>query len=114
MFSAFLLPPYPQCAEATVMVNTGEGVKGTDYNFEPVKKYVILSDLQRQDPCIFEDKTNPVTGEKCTEGFTTYAKQAPPTKAVIPADPMVRLYFILVSLFGAYIVYKVLVRERCK
>jgi hypothetical protein len=116
MFSAFLLPPYPQCAEVDVQVNTGAGVKGgTDYNFESVKRYVILSDIDRQDPCIFTSKENPVSGEKCKEGFANFKdlhKHHAPSKAIIPKDPSVRLYLLLISLLGSYLLFKMLFRSK--
>jgi len=114
MFSAFLLPPYPQCAEVDVQVNTGEGVSGgVDYNFESVKRHVILSDIQKQDPCIFTDKVNPVTKERCKEGFKNLTEtQQPPTKAIIPNDPSVRIYLILLSLLGSYLLFKMLFRPK--
>lgn len=116
MFSAFLLPPYPQCAEVDLQVNTGDGVQGgVDYNFESVKRYVILPEINKLDPCVFTNKTNPISGEKCKESFANLSdlrKHQPPTKAVVPRDPAVRLYMLLVSLLGVYLLFRLLSRPR--
>lgn len=120
MFSAFLLPPYPQCADVTIDVNTGDGVKGgVDYNFEPISRHVILSEIAKLDPCIFSSKdgkrVNPVTKGVCKEGFTNINEayyRASPMKAIVPKDPSVRIYILLVSLFASYILFKLLFKRK--
>ena len=120
MFSAFLLPPYPQCADVSIDVNTGDGVSGgVGYNFESVSRHVILSGMAKLDPCIFTSKdgkrVNPVTKGVCKEGFANLSDayhKRPPQKAVVPKDPSVRIYILLVSLFASYILFKLLFRQK--
>lgn len=120
MFSAFLLPPYPQCADVAIDVNTGDGVSGgVDYNFESVSRHVILSEIAKLDPCIFTSKdgkrVNPVTNAVCKEGFANLSDayhRLPPQKAVVPKDPSVRIYILLVSLFASYILFKLLFKQK--
>ena len=120
MFSAFLLPPYPQCADVSIDVNTGDGVSGgVDYNFESVSRHVILSEIAKLDPCIFTSKdgkrVNPVTKGVCKEGFANLSDayhKRPPQKAVVPKDPLVRIYILLVSLFASYMLFKLLFRQK--
>jgi hypothetical protein len=114
MFSAFLLPPHPQCAEVAIDVNAGDGIAsghgGVDLNFESVKRHVILSDIHKQDPCIFTAKVNPVSKEKCQEGFSNLSKQ--PMRTIVPDNPSVKLYMFLVSLLGSYLVFKLLFKTK--
>lgn len=120
MFSAFLLPPYPQCADVAIDVNTGDGVKGgVDYNFESVSRHVILSEIAKLDPCIFSSnggkRVNPVTKEVCQEGFANMNDayiRSPPIKAVVPKDTSVRIYILLVSLFASYLLFKLIFKQK--
>ena len=64
MFQAFLAGTTPECQEITM--------ETIDiYNNKSVEThYVTLVDIKNMDPCIFSNKTNPITKEKCKETFT--------------------------------------------
>ena len=66
------------------------------------------------DPCVFSDKTNPVTKTKCRETFTNL-KQTGETECYtcykIPKDPITQVYFASVGLLGILIFYKLLLKN---
>ena len=68
MFQAFLAGTTPECQEITM--------ETIDiYNNKSVEThYVTLVDIKNMDPCIFSNKTNPITKEKCKETFTDMNK----------------------------------------
>jgi len=58
---------------------------------------------------------NPVTKGVCKEGFTNINEayyRASPMKAIVPKDPSVRIYILLVSLFASYILFKLLFKRK--
>jgi hypothetical protein len=57
-------------------------------------KYVMQADIADYSPCLFKNKKNPVSGEKCTEGMQ------------MPRDPVVSVYFFGVGALAAYIVFR--------
>jgi hypothetical protein len=133
IIAGFMIPPFPDCIETSITTVTGKGQDA----YKPVtqKAYVITSEAQNIHACAFSDFRNPLTGETCPaserwhEGFSgmqedkkkkrreTMApiKRPDPTKVperiIMPKDPAVKLYMILVSLLGSYILYRMLFRK---
>jgi hypothetical protein len=71
-------------------------------NAETVEeKYVNESDIKEYNPCWFYNRTNPVTGQPCREGMSTYT---------IPDDKMIKVYAASIYLLGAYLLFR-LVRK---
>jgi len=64
-------------------------------------KYVLDSDLEGLNPCLFQSKRNPVTGANCQEGF-----EDQPLKIQVPNDPIFQIYMAGVGLLGAYLIYR--------
>jgi hypothetical protein len=66
------------------------------------------------DPCVFNNKTNPVTKSKCRETFTNLNQTNNNecyTCYKIPKDPITQVYFASVGLLGVYIFYKLLLKN---
>jgi len=58
------------------------------------------------DPCIFPNRKNPVTGDKCRETFKTGV-----TANASPAmsdDPIDQAYFASLAGLGVYILYRIM------
>lgn len=102
MFQSFLAGSKPDCQEVTMETIDIYNNRSTESNF------VTLVDIRNMDPCIFSDRTNPLTGIKCKETFSnieniTYFK--------IPDDPLIKIYFASLGVFGIYILYRLMVKK---
>jgi hypothetical protein len=69
--------------------------------------FVTLVDIQNMDPCIFTNKTNPITKNKCREAFTTSADMSPK----LPDDAMDQIYFASLAGVVIYILYKLMLKN---
>ena len=97
---AFLSGSNPPCQEITMQTIDINNNKSSESH------YVTLADIQNMDPCIFSDKKNPVTGDKCRETFKTgVATDASP---VMSDDPIDQLYFATLAVLGVYILYRIM------
>ena len=107
MFQAFLSGSKPDCQELKMETIDIYNNKSTESHF------VTLIDIQNMDPCIFSDKTNPVTTEKCRETFTNLNQTSDQcyTCYKIPNDPISRIYFASVGALGVYILYGIMVKN---
>ena len=95
---AFLSGSNPPCQQITMETITSDNIRSSETN------YVTLADITNMDPCTFSNKKNPVSGEKCKEGFEI--KSQP--EVVIPDDPLVQLYFASLSVVGLFILYRLM------
>jgi hypothetical protein len=68
-------------------------------------RYVLNSDLNDLNPCLFQNRRNPVTGAKCREGFENREL------AQVPNDPIFQVYMAGVGLLGAYLLYRSLAKN---
>ena len=133
IITGFLIPAFPDCIEASVTTVTGKGQ--TAYKPVTQKAFVITSEAQNISPCAFSNFENPLTGETCPaseqwrEGFsgmqdskkrrrrepmTTLKGSAlykTPERIIMPKDRAVKLYMILVSLLGSYLLYRLLFKK---
>ena len=115
IMTSFLLPGYPDCIETRINSVTGKGANA--YRLVPQTGFIITSEAQSLNPCIFTDNINPLTGERCpggeVEGFSNInsKKFNEPKKIVMPNDKAVKLYMILISLLGSYLLYKLLFKK---
>jgi hypothetical protein len=57
------------------------------------------------DPCIFPDKTNPITKNSCRETFTNLINLKSPD------DNISKLYFASLGLLATYILYKIMLKN---
>jgi hypothetical protein len=107
MFQAFFTGSKPDCQEINMETIDIYNNKSTESH------YVTLIDIKNMNPCLFSDKQNPVTGEKCTEKFTNLNQNNDDYPALfkIPEDSFSQLYFASVGLLGVYILYGVMVKN---
>jgi hypothetical protein len=65
------------------------------------------------DPCSFQDKTNPLTKQKCKESFSNINSEQLSGECVMPKIPddfVAQAYFASVGLFGIYLMYRYMVK----
>jgi hypothetical protein len=102
MFGAFLAGSKPDCQEITMETIDIYNNKSTESHF------VTLVDIQNMDPCIFPDKTNPITKDNCRETFSNLSTTAS-NKTF--KDPLTQIYFASLGLLATYILYKIMVKN---
>jgi hypothetical protein len=103
MFQAFLSGSKPDCQEITMETIDVYNNKSTESHF------VTLVDIKNMDPCIFPDKTNPITKDKCRETFSNL--QNPVKTFKIPDDSLSQIYFGSLGILATYILYKIMVKN---
>lgn len=62
-------------------------------------RYVLNGEIESLNPCLFQNRRNPVTGAGCREGFETAQLQ-------VPNDPVFQIYMAGVGLLGAYLLFR--------
>ena len=108
MFQAFLSGSKPDCQELKMETIDIYNNKSTETHF------VTLIDIKNMDPCVFSDKTNPITKTKCRETFTNLNETNNYdnyTFYKIPSDPVSQIYFASLGFLGIYILYGILVKN---
>ena len=100
MFQAFLSGSKPDCQEITMETIDIHNNKSTESHF------VTLVDIQNMDPCIFPDKTNPITNQNCRETFSNLINTSKTNK-----DTLSQIYFGSLGLLATYILYKIMVKN---
>jgi hypothetical protein len=107
MLQSFLAAPKPDCQEITMETIDIYNNKSTESHF------VTLVDINNMDPCLFQNKTNPVTNKKCKESFSNIKPETLNGECVIPKIPddfIAQAYFTSLGLFGIYITYRYMVK----
>jgi hypothetical protein len=99
---AFLSGSNPPCQTITMQTITTDNVRSSETH------YVTLADIKNMDPCIFPDKKNPATGQKCKETFKTNGEP----EILMPADPLAQLYFASLGVVGLFILYRIMEKSR--
>lgn len=94
---AFLSGTNPPCQQVTMQTITTDNIRSSETN------YVTLADIQNMDPCIFSNKKNPVTREKCKETFQNLHPDV-----LMPSDPLAQVYFTSLGVVGLYILYRLM------
>jgi hypothetical protein len=107
MFQAFLSGSKPDCQELTMETIDIYNNRSTESHF------VTLVDINNMDPCSFQDKTNPLTGDKCKETFSnlTNMDEQCYTCYKIPKDPIAQAYFASLGVLGIYILYRLMLKN---
>ena len=107
MFQAFLAGSKPDCQELQMETIDIYNNKSTESH------YVTLVDIQNMDPCIFQNKKNPITGTACRETFTNLNQNNELSYSYykIPNEPLAQLYFASVGALGVYILYKIMLKN---
>jgi hypothetical protein len=90
----------PPCQEITMQTIDSRNNKSSETHF------VTVTDIKNTNPCSFPNKTNPVTGVKCKEDFTTrgVAENASPVE--MPDDIVAQVYFAGLACLGIYILHR--------
>jgi hypothetical protein len=105
ILQAFLSGGTPPCQEITMETVDVNNNKSSETH------YVTLVDIANMNPCSFSDKTNPKTGVKCKESFSTYnlneSEDFP-----FPNDTFDQLYFAGLGGLGIYILYKLMEKSK--
>ncbi len=107
LFSAFLSGSKPDCQELTMETVDIYNNKSTETH------YVTLTDIKNMDPCIFQNGTNPATGQKCRETFANLDDDSFDSlywSYKIPDDPLVKTYFASLGVLSVYVLYKIMAR----
>jgi hypothetical protein len=101
---AFLSGSNPPCQEITMQTIDINNNKSSESH------YVTLADIQNMDSCIFSNKKNPVTGDKCREAFKTGV--AADASLVMSDDSIDQLYFATLAGLGVYILYRIMEKSQ--
>jgi len=101
IMQAFMSGTTPDCQEITMQTIDVNNNKSSETHF------VTLVDINNMDPCLFPDKKNPVTKEKCREAFTTSDDMSPK----LPDDVIDQIYFASLAGVGIYILYKIMLKN---
>jgi hypothetical protein len=106
IMGSFMAGSTPDCQELTMETIDNNNNKSSETHF------VTLVDIQNMDPCIFPNRSNPITGARCRETFqsinsnsfaNTYAKYTPSTN--LPSDPLIQLYLFLLMAVMVYLIF---------
>jgi len=108
LFQSFLMGAKPACQELTMETIDIYNNRSTESHF------VTLVDIQNMDPCIFLDKKNPITNDRCRETFQNLSNSQNIdnnecyTCYKMPKDPLSQVYFGSLGILGIYILYGVM------
>ena len=100
ILQSFVAGTNPDCQPLTMETITSNNTSGRD------TKYVTIVDIQNMSPCWFLDKTNPLTKEKCREGFSTLEQKYSNYSDDTSDELISKLYFSSLGIFGLYILLK--------
>lgn len=101
IMQGFTMGATPECQSITMQTINNDNIKSQESH------YVATVDIKGMDPCSFQDRKNPLTGEKCRETFTNYTDPKYNENTIkLPKDPMVQLYFASLAFLGVYGIYR--------
>ena len=107
LMRSFLEGSKPDCQEITMETIDIYNNKSTESHF------VTTVDINSMDPCAFLYKKNPKTGAKCKETFSNIKNQQNVDHHFkIPNDPIIQAYFASLGLFGIYIIYRLMIKNK--
>jgi hypothetical protein len=101
IMQSFLSGVNPECQNLTMETIDINNNKSSETH------YVTLVDIQNMDPCIFPNKINSATKQKCKESFVNNTNE--PVK--IPQDPLTQLYFASLTGVSIYLLYRLLEKK---
>ena len=107
MFQSFLEGAKPDCQEIEMPIIDTYNNKSVESN------YVTLIDIKNMDPCIFTDKKNPITGNKCKESFANNTEQriyedVPEGNTFTRGDILYQTYLGTLGLLSIYTLYRLM------
>ena len=109
LFQAFLEGSIPSCQKIKMEIIDTENHISTE------SQYVTTVDVRNMDPCVFKDKKNPVTKQKCKETFENSEDESSEAfnyNFSLPNDPIVQLFFSSFGIFGIYLFYEILSKNK--
>jgi hypothetical protein len=75
-------------------------------NASSEEHYVALVDIVNMDPCSFPNQTHPITKALCKNAFQNMNENQYERVKVKEKDPIIKFFYICISLLGVYIIYK--------
>ena len=107
IMSAFTTGSTPACQAITMETIDTNNRTGSDTQF------VANADIKDINPCSWGSRgTNPVTGEKCSEGFIDNIQLHPNIQVAMPNDVMAQIYFVCLGLLIIYMMYCLMTRRK--
>lgn len=97
IFQSFIAGAKPDCQEISMETIDIYNNHSTETHF------VSLIDINNIDPCSFPNKTNPITGSKCREAFSTIHPDS---------DTFSQIYFGTLGALSIYILYGILKKNK--
>lgn len=111
MFKGFTQGSTPDCQEITMETTPNTG----NNNAKQQTEYVTQSDISEMDPCVFTlmNNSNPVTKKTCVESFSGMMKNRHyhPYRTE-DNDSLYKLYLLIISGLGMYILFKISFKYR--
>lgn len=112
IFKGFLMGSMPACQQVTL--NTTPTPQNNNKTSQT--EYVVTSDIKGINPCLFTNKRNTVTGDRCNEGFENNMSDL---KSYLEkfnknpkSDPFFHIYLLGVSFILIYIIYCLLRKNK--
>lgn len=102
LFGAFLGSNPKSCRSVSVKTRDLNNVKGTDTGM------LIDNDIRNISACHFANNKNPITGQKCREGFSVLYNTIDDNIDIskLPDDYIVQFFYGSVSVLALYMLYK--------
>ena len=98
IFQAFMSGSQPECQEISLETIDVNNNKGSE------TRHVTVTDLKNMNSCSFDNKRNPITGQKCKEAFTSRKR------GKIPDEFLVKLFYSSLGVIGVYLLISVMKR----
>ena len=96
IFTALTSGTNPPCQDLTMQTTPNS----RNNNQTSETHHVTQGDIKRMDPCIFPNKVNPITKQKCVEAFSTLKNTE--------GDWILTMYKIILAGLGLYIIMKLI------
>jgi len=107
IMSAFTTGSTPPCQAITMETIDINNRTGKETQF------VANADIKDLNPCSWGSRgTNPITGDRCSEGFTDDIKLPSNIHADMPNSIMAQIYFICLGLLIIYMIYCLMIHRK--
>ena len=76
-------------------------------------QFVANADIKDLNPCSWGSRgTNPITGDRCSEGFTDDIRLQSNSQAAMPNNIMAQIYFVCLGLLIIYMIYCLMIHRK--
>ena len=101
IFGAFMSEANPPCREIELDTVDTKNKRSSESH------HITTDDLKKMDPCLFQNKVNPITNRRCRETFSTIRRneQTKP-EYVLPKDGISKTFFIFFGILVLYMIYE--------